>query len=144
MRKNKGIVLINLAITIIVIIILSSLTIWQGVELITNSNKATFLESFENAVYALDNYNTKAVMLNHNKTYSPELLIWDGYSKKAQNTARIEKEDEEDSISYILNDMDQNTNLKDKLEIVDGDLYIKSSFKAERDWASEKYKYLRQ
>ncbi len=140
--NNKGISLITLAFMIVVIIILASITTAVSVDFLMNSSKASFLESFENAVLSLETYNTRGIERGLNNDFSPKNLTWDGVSERAQNTARIEDSSNEDRVSFILNDMEKDNNLKGKIEIKSGDLYIKTRYSYERSWASEKYKYL--
>ena len=141
MKNNKGVSIIGLVITIIVIIILAGIVINGGTESIDKANQAAFQNEFKDAVEALNIYNTRAVIRKNNKDYEPEKLNWDGKSERAENTARVESPDEEDTIKDILKDSFTKT-LENKIYILDGKIYVFNSFETEKGWAAELYSYI--
>ena len=135
-NNKKGVTLISMAITIIVIIILTSIIILSSLDTIDKGNKAVFQNDFTDAVNSLRMYNTEAVLKANNPNYDPELLRWDGESERALNSAKIEDPSQEDKITYILKDH-LTKDIKGKVDIIDGKLSVKPEFALETQWALE-------
>ena len=140
--NNKGVSLIALAITIIVIIVLAGIT-WQvGFSNVDETQKASFMVDLETATNALQRYHTTAVLRNNVPSgYYEGDLEWDGKAERATNTAQMEQAGVEDTPEYILDNTISNK-LRNKIKIIDGKLYIDKSYQTEYEWATEFYKYM--
>lgn len=136
MKNNKGFSMIALIIMIIVTIILAWIVISNSTETIDNSQKAVFQDDFKNAYFAVQAYNTEAVLRANNPNYAEWDLTWDGKSERAQNTAQIQNAGEEDTIKYILKDT-LTKSLDGKVEIYQGQLCVKEGFSLEEEWVEE-------
>ena len=136
MKNNKGVSIIALIITIIVFIILASIIIANSTETIDKSAKAVFQGDFKNAIFALQSYNTEAVLRANNPNYVEWDLQWDGDSEYAENSARIQDPTQDDTINYILKDH-LTKDLRGKIHIVDGKLFVRPGYTTEAEWAKD-------
>ncbi len=140
--NNKGVSLIAIAITIIVIIIMAGIAINAGFYNITSAQKSSFMLDLDTATNALQRYNTNAQL----KTTIPAGyyegdLQWDGKSERAVNTAQIEVAGQEDTAEFIFDNL-LTENLKGKIKIVNGKIYVDKNHTIEYEWATEYYKYM--
>ena len=138
--NNKGISLMSMVITIIVIIILAGIDIMAGgEESLEEANKVRFQNDLKSVVTALQVYEQRSEMYAE-KGYDYDLLSWDGISERAENTAKIEKKgsDEEDTIRYILSGNVPKT-LNEIIKIKEGKIVVDSTRKPEIEWARELY-----
>ena len=142
MKNNKGISIVTVVLTIIVLIILASIAISNSLVTVDNTAKAVFQEDFKNSVQSLKSYNIEAVLKQHVNDYDPDELQWDGESEYLENSARIEDENREDTITFLLKDH-YTKNLKGRIYIKDGELMVKDIYPDEKEWAGELYKYIR-
>lgn len=140
MKKQNGVSLISLAITIIVIILLASITLVASNGSIDKAVKVKFQTELKGVVEALDVYNERAY-LSGTSDYDSRDLTWDGTSERAVNTAKMEDPMQEDRIRYILSDEVPET-LDGKMTIENGKVKIVEEYKTEREWASELYSYM--
>lgn len=140
MNNKKGVSLISLTITIIVLIILAGITIGSGFGNIEKTQKAAFLSDFGNALENLRTYNQRAEAFSTIR-YNRRKLTWDGFTERATNTAKLEDNQNEDRVDYIFHNTITN-NLIGKLEIRSGDLYIKEGYTTELEWAKEIHDYM--
>ena len=134
--NNKGVSLMSLAITIVVMVILAAILFNNSMKSIENGKKAAFVEDLLRAENYLRAYNTTAELKANNRTYYYKELQWDGFSDTATNTARIEDAKKEDTIKYILKDS-ITSNTAGKLEIISGDLFVKGDLLVENEWIDE-------
>jgi Tfp pilus assembly protein PilE len=147
MNKN-GVSMVALVITMIVIIILAGITYNMSFSNVTEAQKTSFLNDLEKAVYYLRAYNTRgqaAYLMGAEgaeKNYDPNNLQWDGISERAENTAKMEDGINEDSVEYIF-EKDITNNIKGKIKIKDGQLYVSNNYPTEFEWASEYYDYMK-
>ncbi len=140
--NNKGVSLVALVVTMIVIIIIAGIVISSGIGNISTSQKGAFMVDLENMNTSLQKYNTRAVLYNHLPgEYYDDELQWDGKTERAEHTARMEVSGEEDTALYIFDNNIPNT-LKGKIKIIDGKLYVDRSYQQEFEWAAEQYKYM--
>jgi len=138
--NNKGVSLMSMVITIIVIIILAGIVIMSGGEdSVQEANKVRFQNDLKSVVTALQVYEQRSEMYA-DKGYDYDLLAWDGSSERAENTAMIEKKGsgEEDTIRYILSGSVPKT-LNGIIKIKDGKIVVDSTRKPETEWARELY-----
>lgn len=138
--NNKGISLMSMVITIIVIIILAGIVIMPtGEDSLQEANKVRFQNDLKGLVTALQVYEQETEMYG-DKNYDFDTLVWDGSSEKAENTAMIEKKGsgEEDSIRYIFNGNVPKT-LKGLITIKNGKIVLDGKRKPEVEWAKELY-----
>ena len=141
LKNNKGVSLISLAITIIVLIILAGITVGSGIGNIGKTQKAAFLSDFGTALENLRTYNQRAEAFSTIR-YNRRKLTWDGFAERAEHTAKLEDGENEDRAEYIFHETITN-NLKGKLEIRSGDLYIKEGYTTELEWAKEIHDYMK-
>lgn len=138
MKKNKGVSLIALIITIVVIIILAAISLSSNTTSIEEANKVKFQNDLKSFVELLDAYNVRAEIRGID-TYDSNSLMWNGTSEKAENTARIKNKTEEDSIRDILDGNQIPDSLKDIVSIKNGKVRIDEKVKPQYDWAVEMY-----
>jgi len=142
--NNKGVSLIALAITIIVIIIIAAISYRLGFSTVDDAQRSSFMTEIEDLIRHLETYNTRAVAYNNIEgIYDETTLNWDGESERTTGSARMEKEGVEDTPKYILGDTLDSKLVKNKVKIIDGRLYVKRSYPDEFVWAAESvYKYM--
>lgn len=141
--NNKGISMVSLVITIIVIILLAAISINSGMgKHLDEANKAKFQNELKNAVTAVEIYHNRAA-IHGISSYESDELSWDGVSEKAENTAKMEDENhiEEDSINYIF-EKNITDLLKGIITIENGKVKVDKTKKPQIDWAVELYKYM--
>jgi Tfp pilus assembly protein PilE len=140
--NNKGVSLVALVITIIVIIIIAGISLRTGIDNVTQSQKSAFLADLEMLNTNLQKYNIRAVQYNNLEgEYYEEDLQWDGKSPTATNSAQMEKAGFEDTPNYIFGGTITD-NVKGKIIIKDGRLFVDPNYKTELEWASEHYRYM--
>ena len=142
MKNNKGISLVTVVLTIIVIIILASIGISNSLVTVDNTAKAVFQEDFKNYVQQIKTYNLEAVLRQQVDDYDPDELAWDGESDFLENSARIEDKDQEDTIDFLLKGY-YTKNLEGKVYIENGELKVKDTYLTEQSWADELHLYKR-
>lgn len=138
MKNKKGISLISMVITILVIIILAAVAISSNTTSIEEANKVKFQNDLKSFVELIDAYNVRAEIRGI-ATYDSDDLTWDGTSEKAENTARIKNKAEEDSIRDILDGNQIPDSLKGIVSIENGKVRIDENVKPQYDWAVEMY-----
>ena len=88
MNNKKGVSLISLTITIIVLIILAGITIGSGFSNIEKTQKAAFLSDFGNALENLRTYNQRAeafsTLIGKLEIRSGDLYIKEGYTTELE------------------------------------------------------------
>ena len=142
MLNKKGVSLISVVITIIVIVIIASIAVNNGYENIVKAHKSAFMTDLESLILSLEKYNTRAVGYADPMTYYEEdFLQWDGESERAENTAKLEDGINEDTVRYIF-DNNISENVKGKIKIINGKLYVDREYETEFQWATEQYKYM--
>lgn len=141
--NNKGISIISLIITIILIVVLAGIAISGNTQSLEEANKAKFQNDLKAVVEAVDVYNERA-MIRGIASYDADDLTWDGVSEKAENTAKIKdsNHEEEDSIRDILDGNDVPKSLKGYITIEDGRVMFDKTKKPEIEWATEIYSYM--
>lgn len=141
--NNKGVSIISLIITIIVIIILAAITISSNTESLEEANKVKFQNDLKSVVEALDIYHQRAEIRGV-ATYEANDLTWDGFSEKAENTAKIRDSNhvEEDSIRDIFDGNSIPKTLEGYIVIEDGKVKFDKNKKPEIEWATEIYSYM--
>lgn len=141
--NNKGVSLISLAITIIVILILAAVSLVGSTKSLEEANKVKFQNDLKSAVDALEVYNQRAYLYGI-ATYDSDNLTWDGTSEKAVNTAKMEDKNkiEEDSIRYIFDSNDVPNSLMGVITIENGKIKVDKSIKPQYDWAVDMYSYM--
>ncbi len=133
---NKGVSMMSLAISIVVMAILAMIVYNTSISSISNGKKATFIKDLTTAESVLRAYNTTAELKANNRNFYYGEMMWDGESERAVNTARIQDANEEDRITYILKDA-ITSNIRGKIEIVSGELFVKSDLIVENEWIDE-------
>ena len=136
MKNNKGITLISITITIIVIIILTAIIILSSMESIDKAKKTVFQNDFADAVQSVNMYNIEATIKTNNPAYNPNELNWNGQTERAENTARIEDPNQEDTIDFILKEH-YTQDLKGKICIVGGRVFVKAQYNKQMQWVTE-------
>ena len=141
--NNKGVSLISLAITIIVIIILAAISIVGSTKSLEEASKVKFQNDLKAAVDALEVYNQRAYLYGVSN-YDSDNLTWDGTSEKAVNTAKIEDKNHinEDSIRYIMGLNNVPDSLKDIITIEGGKIKVDKTRVPQYDWAVDMYSYM--
>lgn len=141
--NNKGVSLVSLAITIIVIVLLAAITITSSSKPIDDSTKAKFKTELQSVVTALEIYHERAIIRGVS-SYEKDNLTWDGTSERAENTAKMEDKNhnEEDYIKYILDGNDVPKTLQGIMKIENGKVKIDKNAKPQIDWAIEMYPYM--
>ena len=144
MKNNKGVSLIALTITIIVILIIAAISFRAGFSTVDETQRTAFMNDIEDLVRHLEIYNTRGVLYNNlDGMYDETTLNWDGESSRTTGSAKMENKDEEDTPIYIFGDTLNSAYVKDKVLIINGKLYVKRSYPDEFKWASENlYKYM--
>ena len=141
--NNKGVSLVALIITMIVIILLAGIAWQAGFSNVGQAQKSAFMKDLENLTTSLEKYNTQAVLRNNiNGEYYEENLQWDGKSERTTGSAQMEKSGEEDTPGYIFDDQQNSSYVKDKIKIINGRLYVDKKYATEFEWATEYYKYM--
>ncbi len=152
--NNKGVSIMSLVITMIVIIILAGIAMNAGTTNIDKAQKSAFLSDLERAQFELQSYCQRGLVAKElmitedgqggNPNFDPLNLYWDGdiNNKRATDTAKMEDGVNEDTIDYIFNHS-ITKNLENKIFILDGTLYVKSEYQIEFEWAVENYDYMR-
>jgi len=141
--NNKGVSLIALTITIIVIIIIAAIVMQSGIFKNENVQRSAFMSDLEILTGKLEYYNTQGVLRNNLDTeYYEEYLMWDGKSERTENSAQIEKKGLEDTPDYIFGTTLHSNYVEGKIKIIGGKLYIKKEYPTELGWAVEVYKYM--
>lgn len=138
MKKNKGVSIITLVITIIIIIIIAGVTMLRSTKSLEEANKVKFQNDLKSFVELIDAYNVRAEIRGI-ATYDSDELTWDGTSEKAENTARIKNKAEEDSIRDILDGNQIPETLKGIVSIENGKVKISEDAGQKYEWAVEKY-----
>ena len=138
--NQKGISLMALAITIIVIILLAAITMVSSTKSVDQANEVKFKNDLTEVVTALDVYNQQA-NIHGIPSYDSDDLIWDGTSERAENTAKMEDSINEDRIRYIFT-RDIPESLRGKMTIENGKIRIDKSYSIEYEWAVEKYSFM--
>ena len=140
--NKKGVSLVALIITMIVLIIIAGIVLTTGIENITSTQKASFMADLETLTTSLQKYNTRAVQYNNLPgEYYDDELQWDGKSATAEHTAQMKEKGLEDTPEYIFDDHITN-NVKNKIKIINGKLYVDRNYQMEFEWALEYYKYM--
>ena len=139
MKRNKGISMIALIITMVVIVIIAGVTMIKSVKNLEEANKVKFQNDLKSFVELIDAYNVRAEMRGI-ATYDSDDLTWDGVSEKAENTARIKNKSEEDSIRDILDGNPIPETLEGIVSIENGKVRISEEAGKKYDWAVEKYR----
>ena len=161
---NKGVSLVGLVITIIVIVIIAGIALSSGFINIDKAQQATFLSDLENVNDAINIYNERADIYGK-KDYDKRKLSWNGQDKYLTNSAKINyltndtegkkinpqytTEEElqkiynaqEDTADFLFNGVVP-TSLRGKIYIVSGKVYVYRSYKEEFEWATSKYEYI--
>lgn len=158
MFNNKGVSLIALAITIIVIIIIAAISFNLGFNNVNHAQQAAFLTDLEEAVESVKIYGERA--LQYGKVgYRISELTWDGKDHYLTNSGKIEfieankldpkDENNRDRIDNALDDTAQYLfhkelpiTIKEKVYIKGGKLYVNSLYRDEYEWAIAKYGYM--
>ena len=138
--NQKGVSLLSLVITIIVIILLAAITINSGIsKQIDEANKAKFQNDLKNLVTAVEVYHNRAD-IHGISSYDRDELKWNGKSERAEKTAKMEDKTqvEEDSIKYIFGGELPKT-LLDIVKIESGEVVVDRSKNPQIEWAAELY-----
>ena len=137
--NQKGISMMSLIITIIIMIILAGITVSLSGNSATEANEGKFKNDLKNVVTAVESYHTRADAFGVS-SYKRNNLAWDGVSEKAENTAKMEDKSqaEEDSIRFILSGEIPNS-LDGIMKIEAGEVVIDESQKTQIEWARELY-----
>ncbi len=141
--NKKGISLLSIVITIIVIILLATITIVSNPDSIDYAIEGKFQSALKECVKALDVYQQRAAVYAYTD-YQPNELTWDGVSAQAENTAQIESKGAgEDSIRYIFSQEVPGI-LKGVIEIKEGKIQITDAYQNEiqHKWATDLYNYM--
>lgn len=138
--NQKGISLVALAITIIVIILIATITMVSSTKSVDQATEVKFKNELTEVVTALEVYHQQANIYGI-PSYDRDDLTWDGTSERAENTAMIEDKVNEDKIKFILT-ADVPESLKGKMTIENGKVKIDKSYAYEYEWAVEKYSYM--
>ena len=138
MKNNKGVSIITLVITIIIIIIIAGVTMLRSTKNLEEANKVKFQNDLKSFVELIDAYNVRAEIRGI-ATYDSDDLAWDGISEKAENTARIKNNSDEDSIRDILDGNQIPETLKGIVTIENGKVKISEDAYPKYDWAVEMY-----
>ncbi len=162
--SNKGVSLITLAITIIVIVIIAGIALSSGFVNVDKAQQVVFLTDLESAVDSLRIYNERGALYGK-RDFNKNLLRWDGKEDSLTNSAKLDylendfegkkvnpkypNEDEkakilnapEDTPAYVFNGQVPNT-LKGKIYIQNGVLYVYEQYQEEYSWATQKYEYM--
>lgn len=139
MKINKGISMIALIITMVVIVIIAGVTMIKSVKNLEEANKVKFQNDLKSFVELIDAYNVRAEIRGI-ATYDSDDLAWDGVSEKAENTARIKNKAEEDSIRDILDGNPIPETINGIVSIENGKVKISEDAGKKYDWAVEKYR----
>ncbi len=163
--NNKGVSMLVLGITIIVIVILASIAISTGFTNVDKAQQAVFLSELEMANDALNVYNERAILYGK-RDYNKNRLYWDGMSEFLSNSAKTDyltndsngqkinpkylNSDEwtqlenapEDKAIFLFNGEIPNS-LKEKIYIYDGILGVYSIYQEEYALATEKYEFMK-
>ena len=140
MKNQKGVSLVALAITIIVIIIIASITMLAGNDSISRAHETKFKNDLKEVINALDVYNQQAYLYG-DISYDSSDLTWNGETERAENTAKIEDHVNEDRVRFIFTDEIPKT-LQGKMTIEDGKVKISKAYQKEYQWAIEMYSYM--
>ena len=162
--NNKGVSLIALTITIIVIIIIAGIAMSSGFQNVDKSQQAAFVTDLQEAVTSVTVYGERALQYGKND-FKISNLTWDGKSDYLTNSGKVdyltndyigrtidrfhpnEEEKElidnapEDRVNYVFNIALPNT-IKGKIYIKEGKLYVDKKYKDEYAWAIEAYEYM--
>ena len=139
--NNKGVSLISLAITIIVIIILAAISIMSSTKSIEQANKVKFQDELKSVVEALETYKQRAYIYGV-PDYDSNEMTWDGKSEKAENTAKIEDGVNEDTVRFIFNTNQLPNSVKDVITIESGLIKVDNKNNQKYEWATEMYGYM--
>lgn len=139
--NKKGISLVSLAITIIVIIILASIAIVTSTKHVNEAIKVDFQNDLKSFVEAIDLYNQRALI--YNTDYDSNLLEWDGQSDRAKNTAKLDDNINDDKITTILLDNNLPSSLEGVVYIEKGMVKVKKTVTPQYEWAVELYDYMK-
>jgi hypothetical protein len=162
--NNKGVSLISLTITIIVLIIIAGIAISMGFGNVDKGQKAAFVTDLEMAVTSTTIYSERALQYGI-KGYKISELTWDGKSDFLENSGKVnfftnnvegrkidpqhptEEQQllidaaQEDTVIFLFNTDVPNT-LKNKIYIKEGRLYVSKEYPDEYAWAIEAYEYM--
>ena len=144
MKNNKGVTLVTLTITIIVILIIAGIAVRLGFSSVNDTQRSAFMTDVETLIRQLETYNIRAVVYNNlDGEYDEEKLSWDGNADRVTESAQMEKKGVEDTPEYIFGDVINANTVKGKVKIIKGRLYVKRSYPDEFKWAAEDvYKYM--
>ena len=162
--NNKGVSLVALVITIIVILIIASISFLMGFRNVDKAQQAAFVTDLEGAVRDVQIYGERALQYGI-LDYKIEELQWDGKSDYLTKSGKVNyitndtlgkkinakhptDEDKEkinnapeDTALFLFNNNIPNT-LKGKIFIKNGKLYVDIGYKDEYNWAIEAYEYM--
>ena len=86
--NNKGVSMIALTVTLVIIIIIANITVFSGFQNVEKAEQAVFLAELESAVDAVRVYNERATEFGV-KGYSSSKLGWDGKSVELTNSGKL-------------------------------------------------------
>ena len=162
--NKKGVSMVALVITIILIILIASIALTKGYQNLAKAQQAAFISDLDNAIQSLNVYHERAAQFGV-REYKKYYLMWDGESPYMDNSGKLNyltndvegkkidakhaKGDDvtkielapDDSPEFLFNGQIPNT-LSGKIEIYEGDLYVKPEFEDEFEIAVEKYEYM--